>query len=160
MAFSVRHASFRYFVVFLVLQGLVTKAFLTRQRHVSTQLSHDVMKRGKLLSTATISTISTNRISLCAKANEKGDDDDLIQFELVSSISDIQEEDWDKCLTEESSPFLQHSFLRCLEEGGCATVESGWMPSHVVMKGKDERILGFVPVSEGNVSENTVEWSG
>ncbi|KAG7356160.1 peptidogalycan biosysnthesis/recognition protein [Nitzschia inconspicua] len=69
----------------------------------------------------------------------------LFKFELVSSISDISEEDWDRCLCPQSSPFMEHSWLRCLEEGGCATVAKGWMPSHVrIIMG--DRICGFVPL--------------
>jgi hypothetical protein len=72
--------------------------------------------------------------------------EDLLQFELLSSISTVPEEDWDRCLCSESSPFLEHSWLRCLEEAGCATVDTGWMPSHVLIR-MDDRVCGFVPVT-------------
>jgi hypothetical protein len=72
--------------------------------------------------------------------------EDLLQFELLSSISAVSEEDWDRCLCSESSPFMEHSWLRCLEEAGCATVDTGWMPSHVLIR-MDDRVCGFVPVT-------------
>jgi Peptidogalycan biosysnthesis/recognition len=71
--------------------------------------------------------------------------EDLLQFELLSSISAVPEEDWDRCLCPEASPFMEHSWLRCLEEAGCATVDTGWMPSHVLIRMGD-RVCGFVPV--------------
>lgn len=73
--------------------------------------------------------------------------EDHFQFELLSTISAVPEEDWDRCLCSHSSPFMQHSWLRCLEEGGCATVEEGWMPSHVHIR-QGDCTIGFVPVRE------------
>lgn len=72
--------------------------------------------------------------------------EDLLQFELLSSISAVPEEDWNKCLCSESSPFMEHSWLRCLEEAGCTTVDTGWMPSHVLFR-MGNRVCGFVPVT-------------
>lgn len=71
--------------------------------------------------------------------------DDLLKFELLSSISTVPEEDWNRCLCSHSSPFMEHSWLRCLEEAGCATVEAGWLPSHVLIR-MGNQICGFVPV--------------
>lgn len=68
-----------------------------------------------------------------------------IVFELRGSISNITSDEWDSCLTENSSPFLRHSWIRCLEESGCASTFTGWTPQHVSVKiaGKVE---GFVPL--------------
>jgi Peptidogalycan biosysnthesis/recognition len=69
-----------------------------------------------------------------------------IDFDLVRSICDIPPEEWDSCLSRDSSPFMQHSWLRCLEESGCASAETGWMASHVAIRSGD-RVCGFIPVS-------------
>jgi predicted N-acyltransferase len=70
-----------------------------------------------------------------------------IQFELHSSILEIRAEDWDGCLANDgtASPFMEHSWLRCLEESKCASPETGWMPQHVAIK-IDGDICGFVPL--------------
>jgi predicted N-acyltransferase len=54
-----------------------------------------------------------------------------IEFKLHSSIGSIPPDAWDACLTESSSPFLHHSWLRCLEDSKCASPSTGWVPQHV-----------------------------
>lgn len=91
------------------------------------------------------------RTGMSSKRKDQADDEfkltlSDIEFDLVPSICDISQEDWDSCLSLDSSPFMQHSWLRCLEESGCASAETGWMPSHVAIR-SGERACGFVPVS-------------
>jgi hypothetical protein len=68
-----------------------------------------------------------------------------IVFELRGSISNITSDEWDSCLTEKSSPFLRHSWIRCLEESGCASTFSGWTPQHISIKIAGN-VQGFVPL--------------
>lgn len=89
-----------------------------------------------------------------------------VSFTLHSSISEISPEAWDSCLMcrkEKSgkdvsqSPFLEHAWLRCLEESGCASSKTGWTPQHlsVQISGNSQKNYanqgestpdGFVPV--------------
>jgi predicted N-acyltransferase len=67
-----------------------------------------------------------------------------LEFKVHSSVSEIPAEDWDSCLAmncssddsscQRSSPFLEHAWLRCLEESGCASERTGWTPSHVSIR--------------------------
>jgi predicted N-acyltransferase len=70
-----------------------------------------------------------------------------IQFDLHSSILKIAAHDWDSCLAndESASPFMKHSWLRCLEESDCVCKETGWIPQHVSIK-IDGSVCGFVPL--------------
>jgi hypothetical protein len=68
-----------------------------------------------------------------------------LQFDLHPSILDISAKDWDSCLSPDSSPFLQHSFLKCLEEANCVSPQTGWVPSHVSISSKGQ-VVGFVPL--------------
>jgi predicted N-acyltransferase len=70
---------------------------------------------------------------------------DILEFQLHSSISDIAAGDWDACLTLNSSPFIKHSWLRCLEDSGCAAPDKGWVPQHIsiIMDGQTK---GYVPL--------------
>lgn len=43
------------------------------------------------------------------------------------------------------NPFLSHAFLSSLEESGCVTPETGWMPQHLRLEAPDGRMLGAVP---------------
>ena len=62
-----------------------------------------------------------------------------MEFTWHSSIGDIAARDWDSCLVSDnqqlgSSPFLEHSWLHSLEESGCASPETGWIPCHLTIR--------------------------
>ena len=67
---------------------------------------------------------------------------------VLQSINDISEGDWNRCAnpaSEEYNPFLDHRFLRALEDSGSATAETGWQPFHAVLSEPDQT-LGVVPM--------------
>lgn len=71
-----------------------------------------------------------------------------IEFELHSAISEIPAEAWDNCLVSREdetlkSPFLEHAWLRCLEESGCASEETGWIPQHVSFRIKSDKAINI-----------------
>ena len=74
--------------------------------------------------------------------------ENTLEFELHSSIADISEDDWNECVAcnQTSSAFLDHSWLLCLEESGCASPKSGWVPQHISMKDDNGQTIGFVPM--------------
>jgi len=43
------------------------------------------------------------------------------------------------------NPFISHAFLSSLEETGCATARTGWMPRHMVLETEEGAIWGAVP---------------
>ncbi len=60
---------------------------------------------------------------------------DGIEIQLVGSITDIPERDWDACANppgEAFDPFVSHAFLKALERSGSASAEEGWAPVHLV----------------------------
>lgn len=68
-----------------------------------------------------------------------------LDFQLHSSITEITAAEWDSCLKQDSSPFVQHAWLRCMEESGCAVAEKGWVPQHISIRA-NQQIIGFVPL--------------
>jgi uncharacterized protein len=95
-----------------------------------------------------------------------------LEFELVPSIADISQEEWDACLVDASppsdsavsassssndastmtmtmkiaaSPFLEHAWIRCLEESECASPSTGWVPQHLRLR-LDGTVAGYVPL--------------
>eukprot|EP00550_Attheya_septentrionalis_P007335 CAMPEP_0198293012 /NCGR_PEP_ID=MMETSP1449-20131203/14927_1 /TAXON_ID=420275 /ORGANISM="Attheya septentrionalis, Strain CCMP2084" /LENGTH=466 /DNA_ID=CAMNT_0043992407 /DNA_START=365 /DNA_END=1765 /DNA_ORIENTATION=+ len=77
-----------------------------------------------------------------------------IEFELSPSINSISASDWDACLeghhghnntAAASSPFLEHAWIRCMEESNCASPETGWIPQHVTIR-IDGLAAGYVPL--------------
>ncbi|MAW85708.1 MAG: GNAT family N-acetyltransferase [Phyllobacteriaceae bacterium] len=43
------------------------------------------------------------------------------------------------------NPFLSHAFLSALEESGCVSRETGWLPRHLALEAPDGRLVGAVP---------------
>ncbi len=62
--------------------------------------------------------------------------------ELIESLSEPHES-----LSQEApfNPFVSHEFLSALEDAGCATNSTGWLPRHLVLEGPDGEIWGAVP---------------
>lgn len=65
-----------------------------------------------------------------------------LTFELHPSISQIDSEKWNLC---GESPFLQHAWIACLEQSGCASSKTGWSPQHIEIR-NDNVTIGFVPM--------------
>ena len=70
---------------------------------------------------------------------------DKVYFKLNPSMSSIPQKDWDICLGPESSPFVEHAWLRCLEESNCVSPETGWVPQHVSIE-IEGKPSGYVPL--------------
>lgn len=43
------------------------------------------------------------------------------------------------------NPFISHAFLESLESSGCAAIETGWAPRHLILKDSKDTSLGAVP---------------
>lgn len=69
----------------------------------------------------------------------------MVEFRLHNSIASIPSEAWNACLTTHSSPFLEHAWLRCLEESKCASPSTGWVPQHISVLINGETV-GYVPL--------------
>jgi uncharacterized protein len=73
-----------------------------------------------------------------------------MEFTWHNCIGEIPAASWDSCLVSDtksagggtcdtsSSPFLEHGWIHSLEESGCASEETGWIPCHVTVKIVDD----------------------
>jgi predicted N-acyltransferase len=54
---------------------------------------------------------------------------------IVSSLSEIGQERWDKLVNAQDNPnpFLSYAFLHALHESGSAAPETGWQPQYIVL---------------------------
>lgn len=52
-------------------------------------------------------------------------------FRVFDSIAEITPQDWNRLAG--TQPFLQHAFLRALEDTECASLETGWIPQHMTL---------------------------
>ncbi|HDZ08639.1 GNAT family N-acetyltransferase [Pseudohongiella sp.] len=88
--------------------------------------------------------------------------DDSPEIRIGLSMQDIDVEQWDN-LVRDQSPFLQHAFLRALEQSGSVQAESGWQPCHLtvmVNAGDGEKMLAAMPLYIKNHSygEYVFDW--
>ena len=55
------------------------------------------------------------------------------ELSTIERIADVDEASWD-ALVGTDNPFVEHRFLRALEEAGCLDEESGWLPSYTLVR--------------------------
>jgi predicted N-acyltransferase len=64
----------------------------------------------------------------------------------LTSIAAISAADWNALDGTLAQPFLRHEFLCSLEESGCVTPRTGWLPQHLVLDDGRGRIAGALPL--------------
>ncbi len=65
---------------------------------------------------------------------------------ILTHIDEVSETAWDTHLPEGSHPFLSWRFLHALEESGCVSHESGWIPRHIWLENETGDSLGAAPL--------------
>ncbi|MCB9682259.1 MAG: GNAT family N-acetyltransferase [Alphaproteobacteria bacterium] len=55
-----------------------------------------------------------------------------LEVGTVATLSEVPAAAWD-ALAGPDNPFVEHAFLRWLEDAGCVGAEAGWQPAHVVV---------------------------
>lgn len=63
---------------------------------------------------------------------------------FLESIAEVDAAGWNALAG--GQPFLRHEFLRALEESGCTTARTGWMPRHLVLEDAGGRLAGALPL--------------
>lgn len=79
-------------------------------------------------------------------------DDGEFALRVVAGMSGFSADEWAalagttrKASENAYNPFISYDFLRSLEESGCATPDTGWMPRHLRLEGPGGVLLGAVP---------------
>ncbi|GJE18055.1 GNAT family N-acetyltransferase [Methylobacterium marchantiae] len=76
-----------------------------------------------------------------------------LQVRAVTGLAQIPADQWDACATsaetlsagdETHNPFVSHAFLSALEESGCVSRRTGWLPLHVAVE-REGRLVGVAP---------------
>ena len=82
-------------------------------------------------------------------------DDAAHRISFVSSLSGIASDEWNRIANppgERFDPFLKLEFLESLESSGAATIDTGWMPKHVVIHDVKGRLRAAMPLYAKNHS--------
>ena len=67
-----------------------------------------------------------------------------LELRLVERIADIPAASWNALVREDASPFVEHTWLACLEEAGCVGERAGWIPRHLTLW-EGEQLVAAAP---------------
>jgi predicted N-acyltransferase len=83
-----------------------------------------------------------------------------VELTLVGSIRDIPRADWDRLALADPSPFVEWTWLACLEEAGCVGAEAGWLPVHLALR-REGKLVAVAPayVKTNSEGEFVFDWS-
>ena len=70
--------------------------------------------------------------------------DPTYSLRVLESVREVPRETWDAMLGEDSSPFVEHTWLALLEETGCVGGDTGWVPAHLSLW-RDETLVAVAP---------------
>ena len=83
-----------------------------------------------------------------------------LELRVVERIRDIPEDAWNALVREDSSPFVEHAWLSCLEEAGCTGAAAGWLPRHLALyDGKDLVAAAPAYLKTNSEGEFVFDWS-
>jgi predicted N-acyltransferase len=75
-----------------------------------------------------------------------------VSIRITDGMADFAHDEWDGLAGTSRSgsgsqynPFISHAFLSALEESGCASQRTGWLPRHLKVEDEEGRLLGAVP---------------
>jgi predicted N-acyltransferase len=58
---------------------------------------------------------------------------------IINKTAEVKREVWD-CLLDGGSPFMRWDWLDSLEQTGCVSEKSGWIPHHIIIEKKGKPI--------------------
>lgn len=83
-----------------------------------------------------------------------------LTLRVLEGVTDVPREAWDALLRPGSSPFVEHTWLACLEEAGCVGERTGWLPRHLALYDGDELVAAAPAYVKGNSEgEFVFDWS-
>jgi uncharacterized protein len=83
-----------------------------------------------------------------------------LELRVVDGVREIPEAEWNALVREDSSPFVEHAWLACLEEAGCVGEKAGWLPRPLVLY-DGQKLIGAAPayVKTNSEGEFVFDWS-
>ncbi|TMA11863.1 MAG: hypothetical protein E6J89_06460 [Deltaproteobacteria bacterium] len=67
-----------------------------------------------------------------------------LAIRVVRKMSEVEGADWDRVL-DRGSPFMKWHWLDSLEQSGCVSEKTGWLPHHIIVERAGE-IVGACPM--------------
>jgi predicted N-acyltransferase len=84
----------------------------------------------------------------------------MYELRLHARVREIPQKEWDALAEPDASPFVEWTWLDCLEEAGCVGEETGWVPVHFALY-RHERLVALTPAYAKTNSEGefVFDWS-
>lgn len=76
----------------------------------------------------------------------------MYELRLHARVRDVPQKEWDGLARDDPSPFVEWTWLDCLEEAGCVGGETGWTPIHFALY-ENEQLLALAPAYAKTNSE-------
>jgi uncharacterized protein len=67
-----------------------------------------------------------------------------MEIKQITAITQADSEAWNK-LVGDGYPFMRHEFLLALEESGCVSTQTGWLPRHLLVT-ENKQLLAVMPL--------------
>lgn len=84
----------------------------------------------------------------------------MLSLRVVERIREIPREAWDALVREDASPFVEHTWLDCLEEANCVGAQAGWIPRHLALYDGDELVAAAPAyIKTNSEGEFVFDWS-
>jgi predicted N-acyltransferase len=83
-----------------------------------------------------------------------------LTLSLVGRIRDVPQAEWDALALADPSPFVEWTWLDCLEEAGCVGEAAGWLPVHFVLR-REGALIAVAPgyAKTNSEGEFVFDWS-
>jgi predicted N-acyltransferase len=84
----------------------------------------------------------------------------VLELRVLDRVREIPEATWNALVGPDDSPFVEHTWLDCLEEAGCASAKQGWLPAHAALY-EDGELVALAPTYMKTSSEGefVFDWS-
>jgi predicted N-acyltransferase len=79
---------------------------------------------------------------------------------ILSRVREVDQASWDALAVPSTSPFVEWTWLDCLEESGCVGKKSGWLPHHFALF-DGEQLIAAAPayLKANSEGEFVFDWS-
>ncbi len=87
-------------------------------------------------------------------------EDDVLELRLLRRVRDVDQSAWDALVGEHGSPFVEWTWLDCLEQAKCVGPNTGWIPQHFALFRGDRLVAAAPAYLKGNSEgEFVFDWS-
>ena len=83
-----------------------------------------------------------------------------MELRLLERVRDVDRDAWNALVGPDDSPFVEWTWLDCLEEAGCVGPGTGWLPRHLALfDGKDLVAAAPAYIKGNSEGEFVFDWS-